>query len=104
MNSRKPTPGRGVRVFMLALGVALSAIGLVPGAGRAEAADGLREVLRGAAAEIVKVVKDQAVSVGQITPTGLPDANGGPAIVELLKQELERLRPGSVRRAGAFEI
>jgi hypothetical protein len=44
------------------------------------------------------------VSVGQITPTGLPDANGGPAIVELLKGELERLWPGCVRRAGAFEV
>jgi len=64
----------------------------------------MTEVIHSAAEEILKVANGQDVSVGQITPTGLPDANGGPAIVELLKQELERVRPGSVRRTGAFEV
>src|SRR5271157_1580138 len=99
------TSGRPFRGLTLSLFLGIASLGLAPHSSRADApSDSLSEVLHSAAEEILKVVKDQAVSVGQITPTGLPDANGGPAIVELLKQELERLRPGSVRRAGAFEI
>ena len=105
MRSPKPTLGRLFSALVLPLCLGVLSMSLAPPASRADApSDSLSEVLHSAAEEILKVVKDQAVSVGQITPTGLPDANGGPAIVELLKQELERLRPGSVRRAGAFEI
>ncbi len=104
MTSPKSSLGRLVSAVVLPLCLAVSAMGLAPAARADAASDSLGEVLHSAAEEILKVVKDQAVSVGQITPTGLPDANGGPAIVELLKGELERLRPGSVRRAGAFEV
>ncbi|MGO8898718.1 MAG: hypothetical protein ACLQU5_10280 [Isosphaeraceae bacterium] len=105
MRSPKPTLGRLFPALVLPLCLGVLSMSLAPPASRADApSDSLSEVLHSAAEEILKVVKDQAVSVGQITPTGLPDANGGPAIVELLKQELEQLRPGSVRRAGAFEI
>ena len=105
MRSPKPTLGRLFSALVLPLCLGVLSMSLASSASRADApSDSLSEVLHSAAEEILKVVKDQAVSVGQITPTGLPDANGGPAIVELLKQELERLRPGSVRRAGAFEI
>jgi hypothetical protein len=105
MNQRKPTLGRLFLALILPRCLGVLSLSLAPTASRADApSDSLSKVLRSAAEEILKVVKDQAVSVGQITPTGLPDANGGPAIVELLKGELERLRPGCVRRAGAFEI
>lgn len=67
-------------------------------------AGNLQEVIASAASEVLKLVKDQPVAVGQITPTGLPDSNGGPAIGELLKASLEKLRPGSVRRAATFEV
>ncbi len=104
MKSRKSNTGRLVSAVVLRLFLGVSVLSLAPAARADAPSDTLSEVLHSAAEEILKVVKDQAVSVGQITPTGLPDANGGPAIVELLKGELERLRPGSVRRAGAFEV
>src|SRR5271166_5462903 len=105
MRSPKPTLGRLFSALVLPLCLGVLSMSLAPPASRADApSDSLSEVLHSAAGEILKVVKDQAVSVGQITPTGLPDANGGPAIAALLAQELDRLRPGAVRRTGAFEV
>jgi hypothetical protein len=106
MNTQNKARRRRIGLAPLALAVALSWIGLAPGAcrGEAKSADNLQEVVRDAAEEILKVVKDRTVSIGQITPTGLPDTNGGPAIAVLLKQELLRISPGSVQRIAAFEI
>jgi hypothetical protein len=62
------------------------------------------EVVRDAAEEIVKITKDESISIGQFTPTLLPDSNSGPAIGELLKKAIETLKPGIIRREAAFEV
>src|SRR5262245_14988410 len=88
----------------VAIVIGLAWMGAPPHECRAEAttAGNLQEVLRSAAEGVLKVTRDQPVSIGQFTPTGLPDANGGPAIGELLKEQFEALQPGIVRRAAAF--
>ena len=80
-------------------------IGSVAGTGRgAETAGDLREIAREAASAVVKVVGRQAVQVGQISETGLRNSNGGPAIGELLRQELVAMKAAVVDKDGAFEV
>jgi hypothetical protein len=66
---------------------------------------GLPDVIKTAAEEILKLVKNQPLSIGQVTPIGQSASNGGPGIGVLLRQELERLKPGIVRDQDApFEV
>src|SRR5437773_12052286 len=104
MHLRRTAAVRVAPPVLLTLAVGRAGLGLLPGrcAAQAEDSGSLQDVLRSAAAEVLKLVKDKPVSVGQITPTGLPDANGGPALGELLRGELEALRAGSVRRVAPF--
>src|SRR4051794_24397969 len=88
MHPRRRSAGPGIGSAVMALTFALVGIAPRPCSADAEESGNPQDVIRSAAAEVLKVVKDQPVSVGQITPTGLPDANGGPAIGELLKAEL----------------
>ncbi len=70
-----------------------------------EPVNGLSDVIKIAAEEVLKLANGQPLSIGQVTPTGLPDANGGPAIGLLLKLELERQKPGIVLEKDApFEV
>jgi hypothetical protein len=107
MSTRTVSAGPRLRAALV-LTLFLGGLGLAPcrvAAGSEESESGsFEEVIRSAAAAVLKLVKDQPVAVGQITPTGLPDANGGPAIAELLRKELESLRAGSVRRTAPFEV
>ena len=76
-----------------------------PTRGQPDTVKGLPDVIRTAAEEVLKLAKNQPLSIGQVTPTGLPDTNGGPAIGVLLRQELERQKPGIVRDKDApFEV
>lgn len=93
-----------LRLPAVAIMVAWQAGALAPSSAQEVTAGNLQEVIRSAAEEVLKVTENQPVSVGQITPTGLPEANGGPAIGELLKRQLELLQPGVVRRGAPFEI
>jgi hypothetical protein len=77
---------------------------LAAGDGRAAAATELREKLGELAAEVLKATKNQPVSVGVFSPTGLPDANSGPGIEGVLRDELERLKKGVVQADAQFEV
>ena len=66
--------------------------------------DELREKLANLAASLRKVVKNQPITVGQFTPSGLPDSNFGATLELLLKQELERLDPKAVSDKADFEV
>lgn len=70
----------------------------------AHATNELRNKLQLTAQNILKISRDQPVTVGQFSPTGLPDSNTGPGIEETLTKELEILSPGSVRANAKFEV
>ena len=89
----------------LALLAALGCLWVSPARAQTDTVKGLPDVIGTAAEEVLKLVKNQPLSIGQVTPTGLPDVNGGPAIGILLRQALERLKPGIVRDKDApFEV
>src|SRR5258708_3453846 len=98
--SIRPT-SPSLRTTAAALGLLGATLAAPTCRAEAEASSNLPEVIASAAGEILKLTKEQPLSVGQFTAVGLPDANGGPAIGELLRAALERLRPGSVRARGA---
>jgi hypothetical protein len=63
----------------------------------------VQEAIEGAAADILKLVKGQPLSVNsQIVATGLSQTNAGPGIAELLKAALERIQPGVIRDKNAL--
>jgi hypothetical protein len=109
MNSQKTirilsAPGWPLCVALVLTLAGSTALARGSEAGRPES---LEDVVRRAAEEILKLVRGCTVSVGQITPTALPNANGGPGIVTLLGGELARIRPGSRPQKGekpAFEV
>jgi len=52
------------------------------------ASDLLRDEVSALAGKILENVKNQPVTIGQFTPTGLPDSNAGPGIEEILRAEI----------------
>src|SRR5437870_3192613 len=60
----------------------------------------LRDKMSALAQDILKVTKQQAVTVGQFTPTGLPDVNSGPGLERLLATALGTLARDDAR----FEV
>jgi hypothetical protein len=98
----------GPRCRTLAFAALVGTIAFAPPAAASGAEDeesgNLDDVIRTAATQVVAIVKDKSVSVGQITPTNLPDANGGPVIEEKLKQAIDTIRPGAVRRTAPFSV
>ncbi len=100
-----------MRVFQIVLTliftVALACVPARPVRAGSLLATGLTQVIKVAAEEVVELAKQRRLaklSVGQITPTGLPASNGGPAISLLLAKELERLQPGIVGEDAPLEV
>lgn len=60
----------------------------------------LRDKMSALAQDILKVTKQQAVTVGQFTPIGLPDVNSGPGLERLLAAALGTLARDDAR----FEV
>ncbi|MCA9117727.1 MAG: hypothetical protein KDA79_21800 [Planctomycetaceae bacterium] len=56
------------------------------------------------AAEVLRATKNQPVTVGVFSPTGLSETNSGPGIEGILHDELERLAVGLVRDDARFEV
>lgn len=56
------------------------------------------------AKRILDTTKNQPVSVGVFSQTGLPDSNAGPGLEGILADELSRAAPGSVKDDAKFEI
>ncbi|MCA9118098.1 MAG: hypothetical protein KDA79_23665, partial [Planctomycetaceae bacterium] len=56
------------------------------------------------AAEVLRATRNQPVTVGVFSPTGLSETNSGPGIEGILQDELERLAAGSVRDDARFEV
>jgi hypothetical protein len=72
-----------------------------PARAEPEPVKGLPDVIKSAAEEVLKLVNGKTLSIGLVSPTAQADSNGGPAIGVLLRQELERLKPGVVVEKGA---
>lgn len=65
----------------------------------------LKDVVNQASVEIMKTVGDKKVSVGEFTATGKRNLNSGPLVAELLKENLENLKPKCVLPQDApFEV
>ncbi len=81
--------------------IAIVAIGLPAPAGAKETLRGELGVL---AENIIRNVKGQSLKLGQFTPVGLPDANGGPGLMETLRAELEHKQKGILQAVARFEV
>lgn len=66
----------------------------------ASASQELRDKIAGLAREILANTKQQPVTVGQFSPTGLPDSNSGPGVEQLLTAALGQLAKADAR----FEV
>lgn len=88
--------------FHLCLCLMLSLACVSPQA--ASASQELRDKLANIADSILKNTKQQAVTVGQFSPTGLPDTNNGPGIEQLLTKALEAKASGIVKADALFEV
>src|SRR5688572_9819480 len=82
------------------------AVILLLAADEARASTELRTKLGAAAKSILANTKNQTVSVGEFTQTGLRDArvNSGPGIERLLSEALEQAQPGCVKSNAPFEV
>lgn len=69
-----------------------------------EASQELRDKLTGLADNILKNTKQQPVTIGQFTPTGLANTNNGPGIEQLLTQALNAKVEGIVKAGALFEV
>ena len=87
-----------VFVAIVMLGIAASS------ATEARATEELRNELHRLAEQVLKLTKNQPVTVGVFSPTGLPASNSGPGIEGILSQELEVIRPGCVTKDAAYEV
>ncbi|GEM_PF-1690992 len=56
------------------------------------------------AVRILETTKQQSVSVGVFSPTGLPETNSGPGLEEILTDELNRIAPGVVKPTAQYEV
>lgn len=64
----------------------------------------LRDELSAKAKTILDISKNQPVTIGQFSPTGLPNTHSGPGIELILKDELESISKGIVRDDAKYEI
>ncbi|MCA9093233.1 MAG: hypothetical protein KDA68_07075 [Planctomycetaceae bacterium] len=69
-----------------------------------EASPELRDKLLGVAETILKVTKNEPVTVGVFSPTGLPDSNSGPGFEGALTDALNQISKGSVSPEAKIEI
>lgn len=64
----------------------------------------IRERFAALATRILETTKQQAVSVGVFSPTGLPETNSGPGLEQILTHELNRLSPDVVKATALYEV
>jgi hypothetical protein len=71
--------------------------------GRATA-DEIRDKFKSLAKEVLENTHEQSVSVGQFTPVGLPHANAGVGLEQLLREALEAIHAGIVQTKAQYEV
>lgn len=64
----------------------------------------LRQQMEVLAKDVLANTKQQAVTIGQFSGTGLPNSNSGPGIEQVLKEALEAQQRGAVRDDAKFEV
>jgi hypothetical protein len=77
---------------------------LTPWPGQARASQELRDEMAKLARAVLGNTKNQPVTVGQFSPTGLPDSNAGLGIEQILAAALEAANRGSVRGDARYEV
>lgn len=70
----------------------------------AAASNELRDKLQSLAANILKATRNQPVTVGVFSGTGLPETNSGPGIEGELRNALNQLLAGCVKDDATFEV
>jgi hypothetical protein len=82
----------------------LAVVCLSPCLGQAFASQELRDNMGKLARSVLANTKNRPVSVGQFSPTGLPDSNAGVGLERVLVTQLELISPGSVKADAPFEV
>ena len=93
-----------MNVTRLALPVLCAASLLISHAHASSGSPELREKFGLLADKILKNTKNQPVTIGVFSHTGLPDSNSGVGLEEILREEIERRLKNGVRADARFEV